>query len=260
MIFTFSLEYFFNKNARDLDLVESAFIAGMVKGPNNYNPFTKKNDYEKIKAKKLARMRKDYVIKNMKKLGLITQNEYLEALGREVPFNEGNITYRLNVIMDYIREQLGSKYFSDILHMQGVDNIATSGIQIYTSISEEIQQGALNSIRKQLPILDVQISGYDKGLFQQRYIKNTEIIPEAPRSNLPFFSNISNINRDSKNPYINVVWEGGEGTIDYNGIKILGESWLKWHSGISENFNGIHAVDFLKNFQKLWMHLITEIT
>jgi len=31
--------YFFDKEPKDLDLVESAFIAGMVKGPTNYDPF-----------------------------------------------------------------------------------------------------------------------------------------------------------------------------------------------------------------------------
>ena len=33
-------EYYFDKPAEELDLVESAFIAGSVKGPNRYNPFT----------------------------------------------------------------------------------------------------------------------------------------------------------------------------------------------------------------------------
>ncbi|MBN2419546.1 MAG: transglycosylase domain-containing protein, partial [Deltaproteobacteria bacterium] len=31
-------EYFFDKDVKDLTLVESAFIAGMVKGPHKYNP------------------------------------------------------------------------------------------------------------------------------------------------------------------------------------------------------------------------------
>ena len=39
----------------------------------------------------------------------------------EVPFKEGKITYRLNVILDYIREQLESDYFRTILEEQGVE-------------------------------------------------------------------------------------------------------------------------------------------
>ena len=51
----------------------------------------------------------------------------LEAKSKEVPFKEGKITYRLRVVMDYIRRQLESDYFKEILLEQGVDNIATSG-------------------------------------------------------------------------------------------------------------------------------------
>ena len=72
-------EYFFDKDARDLDLVESAFIAGMVKGPNKYNPFTKKTEEEKREAMRLAKIRKDYVLKNMRALNLITEEQYQAA-------------------------------------------------------------------------------------------------------------------------------------------------------------------------------------
>ena len=47
-------QYFFAKDARDLDLVEAAFIAGSLKGPNRYNPFIKTGEKEKQRALKLA--------------------------------------------------------------------------------------------------------------------------------------------------------------------------------------------------------------
>ncbi|NIP32739.1 MAG: glycosyl transferase family 51, partial [candidate division Zixibacteria bacterium] len=146
-------QYFFDKEAEDLDLVESAFIAGSVKGPFRYNPFTKKTEAEKEKARQLAKSRKNYVLAAMRKMNFITQEQYLGAKKEEVPFKEGKVTYRLNVILDYIREQLESRYFTEILQEQGVDNIATSGVKIYTSINREIQEGALRSIRKHLPLL-----------------------------------------------------------------------------------------------------------
>ncbi len=108
-------QYFFDKGAEDLDLVESAFIAGSVKGPYLYNPFTKKSNAERIRALQLAKERKDYVLGNMVKLQFITKAQYLEGKAREVPFKEGRVTYRLNVIMNYIREQLESPYFRKIL-------------------------------------------------------------------------------------------------------------------------------------------------
>ena len=245
-----SAEYFFDKDARDLDLVESAFIAGMVKGPNKYNPFTKNDEDEKNKALKDAKIRKDYVLKNMRKLEFITEDEYIEALNREVPFKEGKVTYQLNVIMDYIREQLESDYFRDILHKQGIDNIATSGIKIYTSISEEIQRGAIESIRHHLPSLDVLVSGYNKDLFPERYIRQTGAISRNSKSDLPFFCTVESINNDTKDPYLAVSWSDGHGNIDYEGFKGIGEAWLRWNKGSWAEFGRRNAPDFLDIFQE----------
>lgn len=244
-------EYFFDKDARDLDLAESAFIAGMVKGPDKYNPFTKKTDDEKKEALRIAKIRKDYVLKNMRKQNFITEDQYLEARDREVPFKEGKVTYRLNVILDYIREQLESDYFKEILHEQGVDNIATSGIKIYTSISREIQEGALDSIRKQLPLLDIQLTGYNNGQFQDRYIQYMGTLYEnTDAGGIPFFCSITAINNDKDNPSLSVAWDGGEGTIGYEGLRTMGEAWLKWKLGSWAIFDRTNVSDFIKNFHE----------
>jgi len=246
-----SAEYFFDKDARDLDLVESAFIAGMVKGPNKYNPFTKKTDDEKKEALRIAKMRKDYVLKNMRKQNFITEDQYIEARDREVPFKEGKVTYQLNVILDYIREQLESDYFKEILHKQGVDNIATSGIKIYTSISKEIQEGALDSIRKQLPLLDIQLTGYNNEQFQERYTQYMGTLYENKDvAGIPFFCKIKAINNDKDNPSLSMAWDGGEGTIGYEGIKTMGEAWLKWKLGSWAIFDRSNVSDFIKNFHE----------
>lgn len=243
-------EYFFDKDARDLDLVESAFLAGMVKGPNRYNPFTTKSDKEKRKAVDLANSRKNYVLKNMRDLNLITQEQYTEARGRPVPFKEGKITYGLNVILDYVREQLESDYFKGILRKQGIDNIATSGIKIYTSIDKEIQEGALNSIRKELPLLEIELSGYNPGNYPIRYLENMGTIKRTPASDLPFFCTVLRIDRDTENPSIRVSWDGGEGTIPYEGMKEAGEAWLKSSTGRWADFNKSHVPAFLDHLRE----------
>ena len=60
-------KYYFNKNVEDLSLIESAFIAGSVKGPEKYNPFTKTNLAAQEKAQKEAFIRKNYVLDRMYK-------------------------------------------------------------------------------------------------------------------------------------------------------------------------------------------------
>lgn len=241
-------EYFFDKPAEDLNLIESAFLAGMVKGPFLYNPFTQKTDERKEKAILRARERKDYVIRNMRSMNLITEKEFLDSHGKDIAFKEGKVTYRLNVILDYIREQLESEYFRNILHEQGVDNIATSGIRIYTSINKEMQTGALNSLRKQLPLLDIKLSGYRSDIPQDRYIQHMGGITGKPNGDFPFFVKVAQINNDTEDPSLTVEWDNGRDVIDYAGMKHIGEAWLKWKLGNWAIFDRRHIADFLTNF------------
>ncbi len=239
---------FFNKDAKDLDLVEAAFIAGSVKGPNAYNPFIKKTDAERTRAKQRAKIRKNYVLKNMLKQNFITRNQYLQAEKLDVPFNEGKITYRLNVILDYIREQLETDYFRSILEEQGIDNAVASGIRIYTSIDKEIQGAALSSLRTNLPIMDVKLNGYSDHQMPARYRDLFKKNQKKARSNLPFLAKITQIDSSSDNYRIVVAWRHGGGIINYDGIAPMAEAWLKWKQGNAAILNKKHVNSFLKNF------------
>ena len=242
-------QYFFDEEAENLDLVESAFIAGSVKSPNRYNPFTKKTEAERHEAKRLANLRKNYVLGNMLALHFITQEEYNKAKATEVPFKQGKMAYTLNVILDYIREQLESDYFKEILQEQGIENIATSGIKIYTSINREMQEGALRSIRRHLPLLDVKLRGYGGEGANRRYGEMPEEATDRTKSELPFLSRITEIHLDRENPYLVVSWDDGGGIIDYEGLKPIGEAWLKGRIGNWAVFDKRHVLDFLKNLQ-----------
>ena len=239
-------EYFFDKPAQELNLVEAAFIAGAVKGPNRYNPFFQKTPEAEAAARQRAKERKDYVLSEMWEKGLITERDYSEARAKEVPFREGVVTYRLNVILDYIREQLESDYFKDILKEKGIENIAASGIEIYTSINEEMQSGALESLRSNLSHLDVTLSGYHGKDLQARYAEMMERYPNGSR--LPVFARITNITVSRENPQIAVARENGTGIIGYEGMTNMGEAWLKWKDGPWAIFNRNHVIPFLKGF------------
>ncbi|MEW6669647.1 MAG: transglycosylase domain-containing protein [Thermodesulfobacteriota bacterium] len=242
-------KYFFDKEAEKLDLVESAFIAGSVKSPNRFNPFIKKSSAEKRQARRLAKQRKDYVLGNMLEMNFITRAEYREALQQEVPFKEGRVTYRLNVILDYVRDQLDSDYFKGVLQEQGVENIATSGIKVYTSVNREIQEGALQSLRRHLPLLDVKLTGMSGDLFLDKYRDLVGEPMKKPEEDIPFFGRITGIRPDKDNPGLMVSWEGGEGFIDYEGLRPMGEAWLKGRTGVWAEFGRRNIPEFLKLFQ-----------
>lgn len=239
-------QYFFDKEAEDLDLVECAFIAGSIKSPNRFNPFTKRTEAEKSETKRLSTQRKDHVLSNMLEMSYITADEYQQAKQKDLPFKQGKLGYRLNVILDYIREQLESEYFKAALHEQGVDNIATSGIRIYTSVNKEMQEGALRSIRRHLPLLDVKLSGYRDELSTKRYEEFAEDLSGKVKTDLPFLSRITAISADKQNPHLVVSWGDGEGTIDYEGLQPVGDAWIKGKRGVWTSFEKRLVPEFLK--------------
>jgi membrane peptidoglycan carboxypeptidase len=242
-------QYFFNKDAEKLDLVEASFIAGSVKGPYKYNPFIKKTEEEKAEARNLAKLRKDYVLLNMLRLKYISPEEYAAAKEKAVPFQEGKVTFGLNVILDYIREQLESEYFKTILQEQGINNIATSGIKIYTSVNKQIQEGALQSLRTRLPLIDTKLSGYKREALQVKYKEITDNLLANSEVDFPIIAKITNINAESQNPSFQVAWDNGHGIINYDGLQPIGEAWLKSRLGNWAVLDKKYAPDFIKNFQ-----------
>ena len=80
-------EYYFNKSAKDLDLAECAFMAGINSAPMSYDPFnTEVDNTEKIKNKTKV------VLDKMKELGYIaSQEEYdaaVEKVNNGLPFQK----------------------------------------------------------------------------------------------------------------------------------------------------------------------------
>ena len=61
---------YFNKSVDELTISESAFLAGILKGPNNYNP---------VRYPEAATIRRNYVIGRMLEDGYITSNDALSA-------------------------------------------------------------------------------------------------------------------------------------------------------------------------------------
>jgi len=239
-------QYFFGKDPQDLTLVEAAFIAGSLKGPNRYNPFIKKTQGEKLEARRLAKARKDYVLTNMFKLGFVSKEAYDAALREDIPFKEGKVTYPLNVMMDYIRNQLETEYFRKILQEQGVENIAASGVSIHTSIDKDIQEAALMSLRKRLPIIEVELNGYkacrEGDPCETQFDKKTR----ETGNGIPFLARITSIHPSKEKGHLVVAWENGGGLIDFRGFEEIGSAWLKSKRGVWAKFQREHAPAFLK--------------
>ena len=161
--------YYFDKEPEQLDLVEAAFIAGSVKRPNYYNPFIKRDEAGTAEARSNAKVRTAYVLGQMHRLGMISGETYQQALSREIPFKQGKMQFRLNTLMDLVKDGLDDSAVEAALLEYGIENVATSGVQIFTSIDNKLQDGNLFALQSELSQLDVKLLGYDRSFLQKRY-------------------------------------------------------------------------------------------
>jgi penicillin-binding protein 1A len=213
--------YFFDKSVEELTLAECAFLAGCVKAPNRYNPFMQKSVEAKNRAYLNARERTDYVLANMLKLGSITQGEYQEAIKGDIPFKRGRIRYPLNTILDETRKRLERPAIQKSLVEAGVENIATSGIRIYTSIRKPLQDNALAVLRENLSSLETRLSGYKRETVLERYASKLSSEEELESSEF-VFGTLRAIESNGKGPMMEVELEDGRlGWVDSEGIKPL---------------------------------------
>ncbi len=152
--------YFFDKEPRELTLVECAFIAGSVKGPNQYNPFIKPTQAQKDAALQKGRYRVAYVLKQMRSQGYITEAQYNGAMKRPLVFNRGDFRFRLSTNMVKVKQLLDSPEMQQILERHGVEDYTDAGLHIYTTLDPDIQRAAEFSVYSNLWKLDLLMRGY----------------------------------------------------------------------------------------------------
>ncbi len=152
--------YYFNKEVKDLNLVESAFIAGSVKAPSKYNPFIKYTREEKEAAWNEANWRKNYVLRRMYEQGWITQDQFNTAFKEKVPFNQGKFRTNEVALVTLIRSQLDKKEILDALEMESINELSHAGLKVYTTIDQKLQDKAQLMMRRNLSRLEMILEDY----------------------------------------------------------------------------------------------------
>src|SRR5918998_1003744 len=122
---------YFDKHVKDLELHESALLAGLPQAPSQYNPF--RNPTAAIE-------RRNEVLEQMLDNGYITPLEYQEAASRKLKLKRG-FRYenrREPYFFDYVQEQLIERY--------GVGVARRGGLRIHTTINPKMQDVAREAI------------------------------------------------------------------------------------------------------------------
>jgi len=115
---------YFDKNADQLTLSQSAFLAGLLKSPNYYSLPEK------------ATARRDVVLDAMFKYGFITRNQTDEAKKESLNIEEGlkKNLYPYPYFIDFVTKQLIEDF--------GEDTVYKGGLQVYTTMDRQAQQAA----------------------------------------------------------------------------------------------------------------------
>jgi penicillin-binding protein 1A len=126
---------FFDKPASELNLEQSALLAGLPQAPSEYNPFS---------DPQAARQRRNEVLAKMKELRYISNEEAAAAEHAPLETQAGNFytQRREDFFFEYVREQLEHRY--------GRRTVEQGGLKVYTTINLNMQRLARKAIAEVL--------------------------------------------------------------------------------------------------------------
>jgi penicillin-binding protein 1A len=138
---------YFSKSVGQLNLNEAALLAGLVKAPSLYSPFS---------DLKRARERRDLVLKRMQTEGHITAAQAKAALNAPVTLNpffkERGIAPHF---VDYIRRELDPRF--------GAVLLTRGGLRVYTTLDFEMQRMATEVLRSGVKNIEKTLATRKKG-------------------------------------------------------------------------------------------------
>ena len=133
-----SLEYF-DKAVGDLNYEEAALLAALPKAPSRYNPY---------KSKKIAKARRDIVLKNLFENSYISMSEFENLKKKNIKLKKRkiNLLEEANFYSEEVRRIINNNY--------GYDELYKGGLSIRTPLNSSYQIEALKALREGLEEYD----------------------------------------------------------------------------------------------------------
>ncbi|MES9876984.1 MAG: penicillin-binding protein 1A [Candidatus Sedimenticola sp. PURPLELP] len=132
-------QVYYGKSVEQLDLAQTAMIAGLPKAPSRFNPVTNPER---------AQQRRDYVLGRMKALGHISDSEYETSRSEPVSAKlhksetEMEAPYVAEMVRSEMIERFGNEAYTD-------------GYNVHTTIDSRLQASANSAIRMALQAYDL---------------------------------------------------------------------------------------------------------
>jgi penicillin-binding protein 1B len=130
---------YFNKDVVNLTLPESAFLAGIIRGPSLYSPY---RDPERAKA------RRNQVLDSMVEAGLLTPERAAQSKATELKIQTKSTALNSDApfFVDYLQQQLASGFAARDLSRQSY--------RVYSTIDLPLQRAADKAVNETLASLD----------------------------------------------------------------------------------------------------------
>ncbi|MGI8771732.1 MAG: transglycosylase domain-containing protein [Acidobacteriaceae bacterium] len=133
---------YFGKDVRQLDLPESALLAGMIQHPSYLNPY---------RHAKRAIARRNIVLDAMADTGAITPAQAAAARQEPLKLAPGTVDGgEAPYFVDLVRDQLTRTLGTDA-------DYNSQGLRIYTSLDPELQHAANEAVAEGMKIVDAQV-------------------------------------------------------------------------------------------------------
>ena len=147
-----SLEYF-DKSIDELNYEEAALLAALPKAPSRYNPY---------KNKKIAKFRRDLVLKNLLENRYIDKKSFINLKNKKIDLKK-----RKKIFLEDSRYYV-EEVRKDIISQLGYDKVYKDGLNIKTPLNLELQKIASEVLRNG-------IENYDKRKGWKGPITNIEL-------------------------------------------------------------------------------------
>ncbi len=130
--FAAAARIYFGKELKELDIAETAMLAGLPKAPSAYNP---------VANPKRARLRQQYVLRRMQQLGFIDEAGFAKARDQQLHVRRQVDNFAVKA--DYAAEmarQIAVDAFPEEAYV--------AGIKVVTTITRKEQEAAYRSLRQ----------------------------------------------------------------------------------------------------------------
>jgi len=125
---------YFGKHAKDLDLAESALLAGLPEAPTTFSPFGSHPE--------LAKQRQLQVLQDMKDQGYISSQQQQQALSEQLRYQQ---------VANAIRAPHFSLYIKDLLVKQyGEQMVDEGGLRVTTSLDLPLQDFSQDTVATEM--------------------------------------------------------------------------------------------------------------